>query len=142
MAEKSRAKQIAVEETGRVLEETVQKTLENVDRDISAIMGGGSAVIMLNNIDGPTYTLQLRDLDKFVRMRDDVADPVEVTVPNDSQANFPLYTTVGIMQGADKDIRVVPSAGVVLEAPTGVRTSGKGDIRILYKREPNTWVVI
>lgn len=142
MAEKSKAKQIAVEETGRVLEETVQKTLENVNRDIESIMGGGSAVIMLNNIDGPTYTLQLRDLDKFVRMRDDVADTVEVTVPGDHQANFPLYTTVAIMQGASKRVMVVPSAGVILEAPTGVSTEGQGDIRILYKREPDTWVVI
>lgn len=142
MTEKSKAKQIAVEESGRALEDTVQKTLENFDRDISAMMGGGSPVIMLNDNDAASYTFRLRDLDKFIRMRNDVADPVDVVVPEDATTNFPLFTTVGVMQGATKDVRIVPSSGVILEAPTGIRTQGKGDIRILYKRAPNTWVVI
>lgn len=142
MTEKSKAKQIAVEETGRVLEETVQKTLENVNRDIDALMGGGAAVIMLNEENGSTYALTRRDIDKIVRFTNDTADPIDVTVPTDAEANIPVYTTVSLMQGANKQVRVVPGNGVLLEAPTGLRTLGQGDMRTLYKRAPMTWVLI
>jgi hypothetical protein len=87
-----------------------------------------------------SYTLSsLDDRDCILEMNNLAANTV--TVPQDSSTNFPIGTTIDIIQANSGQTTVVASPGVTINATPGLQLRQTWSVATLLKRAPNTWLL-
>lgn len=87
------------------------------------------------------YTLSsLDDRDSIIEMNNTAANTL--TVPQDSITNFPVGTTIDIIQANSGQTTVVASPGVTINATPGLQLRAKWSVATLLKRAPNTWLLL
>ena len=86
------------------------------------------------------YTLSsLDDRDSIIEMNNLAANTL--TVPQDNVTNFPVGTTIDIIQVNSGQTTVVAAAGVTINATPGLQLRQKWSVATLLKRAPNTWLL-
>ena len=86
------------------------------------------------------YTLSsLDDRDSIIEMNNVAANTL--TVPLDSVTNFPVGTTMDIIQANSGQTTVVASSGVTINSTPGLKLRQKWSVATLLKRAPNTWLL-
>jgi phage tail tube protein FII len=106
----------------------VFERLQNVRKQIYALF----------EVKNQSYTLRLSDNRKFIVI--DSPSFITVFIPNDSEVNFPIGTTI--------DIFNIGTSFVIIRGKEGVQVRGekntfKKDVGItIYKRSENDWVLV
>jgi hypothetical protein len=85
------------------------------------------------------YYLRLDDRDAIIEMNNIAAN--YVYIPPDEQTNFPVGTTIDIIQANSGQTTVVPVSGVIVNATPGLKLRSKWSVATLLKRAPNTWLL-
>lgn len=62
-----------------------------------------------------------------------------ITVPADSDVDFPPGTEIVVYQEAAGQVTFAPGVGVTIHSVNGLKTSGTGARVSLFKRQSNTW---
>lgn len=92
------------------------------------------------NAQTTNYSLVLSDAGKIVEMSSGSA--ISLTVPLDSSENFPIGTSITVLQTGIGEVTIVPTSGVVVEATPGLRLRTQWSIATLIKRAADSWVAI
>jgi hypothetical protein len=67
------------------------------------------------------------------------SSPKTITVPADSDVDFPPGTEIVVYQEAAGQVTFAPGVGVTINSVNGLKTSGTGARVSLFKRQSNTW---
>jgi len=86
------------------------------------------------------YTLALSDSGKMVEMN--VGSANNLTVPADNTVNFPVGTSIDILQVGSGQTTIVPASGVTINRASGLKLRLQWSAATLIKRAANTWVAI
>jgi hypothetical protein len=86
------------------------------------------------------YTLVLGDAGKMIEMN--VGSANNLTVPADNTVNFPVGTSIDILQVGSGQTTIVPASGVTINRASGLKTRLQWSAATLIKRAANTWVAI
>lgn len=87
-----------------------------------------------------SYTLVLTDDKKLVEMN--VGSANNLTVPADNTVNFPVGTSIDILQVGAGQTTIVASSGVTINRATGLKLRAQWSAATLIKRAANTWVAV
>lgn len=87
-----------------------------------------------------TYTLVLTDDGKMIEINSGAA--ANVSVPADNSVNFPVGTSIDILQVGAGQVTIVPAAGVTINRATGLKLRAQWSAATLIKRAANTWVAV
>lgn len=87
-----------------------------------------------------SYTLVLTDDGKMVEMN--VGSANNLTVPADNTVNFPVGTSIDILQVGSGQTTIVAASGVTINRATGLKLRAQWSAATLIKRAANTWVAI
>jgi hypothetical protein len=86
-----------------------------------------------------SYTLSnLNERDTIIEMGSSSA--LNLTVPNDSSVNYPVGTTLDVIQTGSGQVTVVGAAGVTINATPGFKLRTQWSTATLLKRSANTWL--
>ena len=86
------------------------------------------------------YTLSaLTERDSLVEMGSSSA--MTLTIPTDATLNFPIGTSIDILQTSTGQVTVAGAAGVTVNATPGLKLRTTWSSATLFKRAANTWVV-
>jgi hypothetical protein len=86
-----------------------------------------------------SYTLSnLNERDTIIEMGSSSA--LNLTVPNDSSVNYPVGTTLDVIQTGSGQVTVVGAAGVTINATPGFKLRTQWSTATLLKRSSNTWL--
>jgi hypothetical protein len=86
------------------------------------------------------YTLSsLSERDTIVDIRMQVANTF--TIPADSIVNFPIGTTIDILQSGTGQTTIVAGSGVVLNFTPGQKLRFQWSMATILKRDANTWLL-
>lgn len=97
----------------------------------------GDAVI---NSQTASYSLALSDKGRMIEMN--VGSANNLTVPADNTVNFPVGTSIDILQVGAGQTTIVASSGVTINRSTGLKLRTQWSAATLIKRAANTWVAI
>ena len=87
-----------------------------------------------------SYTLAaLTERDSLVEVSS--ASATTITIPTDSVLNFPVGTSIDILQTSTGQVTIAGSAGVTVNATPGLKLRTTWSSATLFKRAANTWVV-
>lgn len=87
-----------------------------------------------------SYTLSaLTERDSLIEISK--ASAVTLTIPADSTLNFPIGTSLDILQTGAGQITVAGAGGVTVNATPGLKLRTQWSGATLFKRAANTWVV-
>jgi hypothetical protein len=88
-----------------------------------------------------SYTLSsLTERDDLIEMGS--ASPITLTIPTDATLNFPIGTSIDILQTGAGQVTIAPvSVAVTLDATPGKKLRTTWSSCTLFKRAANTWVV-
>ena len=87
-----------------------------------------------------SYTLSLAThRDSMIEV--DSTSATTLTIPTDSTLNYPVGTTIDILQTNTGQVTVAGSAGVTVNATPGLKLRTRWSSATLMKRAANTWVV-
>ena len=81
----------------------------------------------------------LDDRDSIIEMNNLANNTV--TIPLDSSTNFPIGTTIGIVQTNSGQTTILPQTGVTLNYDPGNSLRQQWSSATLLKRAPNTWLL-
>lgn len=129
-----------------VTQDSYQTTIEAVDptadRTITFPDASGTVELseVLFNQQTSTYTLTLADKSKMVEMNVGTAN--NLTVPADNIVNFPVGTSIDILQVGSGQTTIVAAAGVTINRATGLKLRAQWSAATLVKRAANTWVAV
>jgi hypothetical protein len=84
------------------------------------------------------YTLQLSDKDKCVELNN--ASPISLTIPAESSVNFPIGSTITILQTGSGQVTVT-GPSVTFNYTPGNKTRAQWSMATLTKRASNVWVM-
>jgi len=88
------------------------------------------------------YTLgALTDRDSLIEVSHTGASAVSITIPADSTLNFPIGTSIDILQTNTGSVAVAAGAGVTVNATPGLTLRTQWSTATLFKRAANTWIV-
>ncbi len=88
------------------------------------------------------YTLSaLTERDSLIEVSHTGASAVNVTVPPDSTLNFPIGTSIDILQTNSGSVAVAEGSGVTVNATPGKTLRTQWSSATLFKRAANTWVL-
>jgi hypothetical protein len=88
-----------------------------------------------------SYTLSsLTERDDLIEMGS--ASAMTLTIPADSTLNFPVGTSIDILQTSTGQVTVAGAGGVTVNATPGLKLRTTWSSATLMKRAANTWVVI
>ena len=87
-----------------------------------------------------SYVLVLSDAQKVVEMN--VATANTLTIPLDSSVNFPIGTSILVMQTGVGQTTIVATGGVTVNSNIGLKFIGQWGAATLIKRATNTWVAV
>lgn len=94
----------------------------------------------LTNQQTSSYTLVIGDDGKMVEMNVGTAN--NLTVPADNTVNFPVGTSIDILQVGAGQTTIVATSGVTINRSTGLKLRTQWSAATLIKRAANTWVAI
>jgi hypothetical protein len=87
------------------------------------------------------YTLSLlSERDSLIEVGS--ASAVSVTIPPDSAVNYPIGTSVDILQTSTGQVTIAAGAGVTVNATPGLKLRTQWSSASLLKRAANTWIVM
>lgn len=87
-----------------------------------------------------SYTLSdLAERDSLIEISSQSA--TTITIPSDSSVDFPIGTTLDILQTASGQVTVEGAQGVTVNATPGLKLRTQWSSATLMKRAANTWVV-
>lgn len=95
---------------------------------------------VITNQQTASYTLSLTDDGKMVEMN--VGSANNLTVPADNTVNFPVGTSIDILQVGAGQTTIVASSGVTINRATGLKLRAQWSAATLIKRAANTWVAV
>lgn len=98
----------------------------------------GSMTLSTTVVNNSTYTVQLADVDKMVQ----VAAECTVRVPLASEVNFPIGTTINLLQKGSGTLFVAANSGVTLRCASAARTRTQYSALSLIKLDTNEWLLI
>jgi len=88
------------------------------------------------------YTLgALTERDSLIEVSHTGASAVNVTIPADSTLNFPIGTSIDVLQTSTGSVAIAAGAGVTVNATPGLTLRTQWSSATLLKRAANTWVV-
>ena len=94
----------------------------------------------LTNQQTSSYTLVIGDDGKMVEMNVGTAN--NLTVPADNTVNFPVGTSIDILQVGAGQTTIVATSGVTINRSTGLKLRTQWSAATLIKRAANTWVAV
>jgi hypothetical protein len=100
---------------------------------------GVQSITPINTVYFPHTLNNLNQRDTIVDIRMQVANTF--TIPPDSVINFPIGTTLDILQSGTGQTTVVPATGVVLNYTPGNKLRFQWSIATILKRDANTWLL-
>ena len=71
-----------------------------------------------------------------------MADLATITIPVDSVLNFPIGTSINILQTQEGEISIAGAVGVTVNATPGLKLRAQWSSCTLFKRATNTWIVM
>ena len=87
-----------------------------------------------------SYTLSaLTERDDLIEMSSSSA--MTLTIPTDATLNFPIGTSLDILQTSTGQVTIAGAAGVTVNATPGLKLRTTWSSATLFKRAANTWVV-
>ena len=87
-----------------------------------------------------SYTLSaLTERDDLIEMSSSSA--MTVTIPTDATLNFPIGTSIDILQTSTGQVTIAGAGGVTVNATPGLKLRTTWSSCTLFKRAANTWVV-
>jgi hypothetical protein len=87
------------------------------------------------------YTLSsLTERDNLIEVGS--ASAVSVTIPPDSAVNYPIGTSIDILQTSTGQVTIAAGAGVTVNATPGLKLRTQWSSASLLKRAANTWIVM
>ena len=87
-----------------------------------------------------SYTLSaLTERDDLIEMGSSSA--MTLTIPTDATLNFPIGTSLDILQTSTGQVTIAGAAGVTVNATPGLKLRTTWSSATLFKRAANTWVV-
>ena len=101
---------------------------------------GGVIDHVITNQQTASYTLALTDDGDLVEMNVGTAN--NLTVPADNTVNFPIGTSIDILQVGAGQTTIVATSGVTINRSTGLKLRTQWSAATLIKRAANTWVAI
>lgn len=107
-----------------------------LDTFLPATTGGQ---LMINSQTGTTYTLNLADSGKYLRMNN--ASAITLTVPTNSSAAFGIGTVITVIQ-VGAGVVTISGAGVTFNTIDGNSTAGQYGSLQLIKVATDTWDII
>lgn len=94
-----------------------------------------------SNNETSSYVLALSDAGKFIEM--DVSLSNTLTIPQDSAVNFPIGTSIDVVQLGEGETTIVADTNVNIRSNGGkLKLSGQYSAASLYKRNANDWIVM
>ena len=88
------------------------------------------------------YTLgALTERDSLIEVSHTGGSAVNVTIPADSTLNFPIGTSIDVLQTNTGSVAIAAGAGVTVNATPGLTLRTQWSSATLMKRAANTWVV-
>lgn len=88
-----------------------------------------------------SYTLSdVAERDELVEMGS--ASAITLTIPADSSVNFPIGTSIDILQTGAGQVTIAGAGGVTVNATPGLKLRAQWSSATLFKRAANTWVVM
>ena len=88
------------------------------------------------------YTLSaLTERDSLIEVSHTGGSAVSVTIPADSTLNYPIGTSIDVLQTNTGGVAIAAAAGVTANATPGLTLRGQWSSATLFKRAANTWVV-
>ncbi len=88
------------------------------------------------------YTLgSLTERDSLIEVSHTGGSAVNVTIPADSTLNFPVGTSIDVLQTNTGAVAIAAGAGVTVNATPGLTLRTQWSSATLLKRAANTWVV-
>lgn len=113
--------------------------LEQVGADVRALRLG--SISGVNAQTGTSYTLVLSDAGKLVTLAN--AAEVDLTIPTNAAAAFPLYTMITLGRFGAGAVEVIPDTGVTLNSEAGNRRiAAQYAAATLLKTGNNTWWLV
>lgn len=95
---------------------------------------------VVTNQQTASYTLALTDDGDLVEMNVGTAN--NLTVPADNTVNFPIGTSIDILQVGAGQTTIVAASGVTINRATGLKLRAQWSAATIIKRAANTWVAI
>ena len=87
-----------------------------------------------------SYTLAaLTERDSLIEINK--ASAVTLTIPTDASVNFPVGTSIDILQTGAGQVTIAGAGGVTVNATPGLKLRTQWSSATLFKRAANTWVV-
>jgi hypothetical protein len=87
------------------------------------------------------YTLSsLTERDNLIEVSS--ASAVAVTIPADATVNYPIGTSVDILQSGTGQVSIAGAGGVTVNATPGLKLRTQWSSATLLKRAANTWIVM
>jgi hypothetical protein len=96
------------------------------------------AVVGINQQSGTSYTLVLGDKDKLIEASNSSA--ITITIPQDASVDFPIGTTLMVVQTGTGQV-TVSNSGITLVSATGTKTRAQYSVASLIKRASNSWLL-
>jgi len=88
-----------------------------------------------------SYTLSdLTERDDLIEMGS--ASALTLTIPADSTLNFPIGTSIDVLQTSTGQVTIAGAGGVTVNATPGLKLRAQWSSATLFKRAANTWVVM
>lgn len=88
------------------------------------------------------YTLgALTERDSLIEVSHTGGSAVSITIPADSTLNFPIGTSIDVLQTNTGSVAIAAGAGVTANATPGLTLRTQWSTATLFKRAANTWVV-
>lgn len=88
-----------------------------------------------------SYTLtDVAERDELIEMSSSSA--MTLTIPADSTLNFPVGTSIDVLQTSTGQVTIAGAGGVTVNATPGLKLRTQWSSATLFKRAANTWVVM
>ena len=85
------------------------------------------------------YSIGLIDNNKLLEFTS--ASAIIVTIPTEAVANFPIGSSLSILQAGTGQITVSPASGVTLNGTPGFKSRARWSLITLIKRGSNSWLI-
>jgi hypothetical protein len=115
--------------------------LDGVTSSIQTQLNDKSPKLLSLNEQATAYTLALSDIGKVVEINS--STDLDLTIPNESAVNFPIGTSIDIVQFGSGAVTIAESAGVTLLSKNSANMlTIQYSAATIYKKDTNTWVAI
>lgn len=106
---------------------------------INRLSTGGPIIGTFNQQSATTYTFQLSDANLIVEGSNGSA--TTFTIPTNATAEFPVGSTITIIQTGAGQITISPASGVTLNGTPGTKLRTQWSVATITKRATNTWII-